>query len=184
MTYELYEEVRKQALKLFNQAKIVLTKEEEDTLEIADFGLNDIDNIGLQIVTYVNTERCCAKELALLPRQTCPEHRHPPIGNYIGKEETFRVRYGTIYLYVTDDNVQKEQKQIGHKNIPKNGAQYYTARKELILQPGEQYTLHPNTKHWFRAGEEGAVVSEFSTTSYDEYDIFTDPRIQRVPIVE
>src|ERR1035437_3190671 len=50
---------------------------------------------------YVNTDRCCAKELALLPRQTCPEHRHPQLGrNNPGKEETFRCRWGTIWLYV------------------------------------------------------------------------------------
>ncbi|KAA3661353.1 MAG: ATP-binding protein [Chloroflexi bacterium] len=28
---------------------------------------------------------------------------------------------------------------------------------------------------------EGAIVSEFSSTSHDESDIFTDPRIQRIP---
>jgi D-lyxose ketol-isomerase len=33
--------------------------------------------------------------------------------------------------------------------------------------------------HWFRAGAEGAVVSEFSTSSTDEQDLFTDPRIGR-----
>jgi D-lyxose ketol-isomerase len=37
----------------------------------------------------------------------------------------------------------------------------------------------PDTLHWFRAGDEGAVVSEFSTTSTDDQDIFTDPRINR-----
>lgn len=39
--------------------------------------------------------------------------------------------------------------------------------------------LAPKTCHWFQAGDEGAVVSEFSSTSYDEYDVFTDPRIDR-----
>ncbi|HIC88610.1 MAG TPA: D-lyxose/D-mannose family sugar isomerase, partial [Anaerolineae bacterium] len=43
----------------------------------------------------------------------------------------------------------------------------------------DQYTLMPDTKHWFQAGPEGAIVSEFSTTSRDEYDIFTDPDIRR-----
>ena len=33
------------------------------------------------------------------------------------------------------------------------------------------------------AGEEGAVVSEFSTRSRDESDVFTDPDIQRPPQV-
>lgn len=35
----------------------------------------------------------------------------------------------------------------------------------------------PDTFHWFQAGPEGAVVSEFSTKSQDEYDIYTDKRI-------
>ena len=35
----------------------------------------------------------------------------------------------------------------------------------------------PNTLHWFKAGDEGAVVSEFSTKSMDEFDIYTDKRI-------
>jgi D-lyxose ketol-isomerase len=50
---------------------------------------------------------------------------------------------------------------------------------EIVLNPGEQYTLIPDTWHWFRAGDEGAIVSEFSTTSTDDQDIFTDPRINR-----
>jgi len=45
------------------------------------------------------------------------------------------------------------------------------------LNPGDQYTLAPNTLHWFQSGPEGAVVSEFSTMSLDEYDIYTDPVI-------
>lgn len=55
---------------------------------------------------------------------------------------------------------------------------------EIVLKPGEQYTLEPNTLHWFQAGEEGAVVSEFSTMSTDEYDVFTDQEIKRIPEIE
>jgi D-lyxose ketol-isomerase len=51
---------------------------------------------------------------------------------------------------------------------------------EIVLRPGEQYTIPSNTKHWFQAGDEGAVVSEFSSTSRDEADIFTDPDIERI----
>ncbi len=51
------------------------------------------------------------------------------------------------------------------------------------MNPGEQYTLKPGTRHWFQAGPEGAVVSEFSTRSTDEADIFEDPRIDRTPRV-
>ncbi|HBP37292.1 MAG TPA: D-lyxose/D-mannose family sugar isomerase, partial [Clostridiales bacterium] len=57
----------------------------------------------------------------------------------------------------------------------------YTVFHQIVLNPGEQYTLQPDTLHWFQAGPDGAVVSEFSTTSHDEGDIFTDPRIRRLP---
>jgi len=56
----------------------------------------------------------------------------------------------------------------------------YTVWQEIALNPGDQYTISPNTLHWFQAGDEGAVVSEFSTRSTDENDLFTDPDIQRI----
>jgi D-lyxose ketol-isomerase len=55
-----------------------------------------------------------------------------------------------------------------------------TAWHEIVLRPGDQYTLPPNALHWFQAGDKGAIVSEFSSTSTDENDVFTDPRIRRV----
>ncbi len=55
---------------------------------------------------------------------------------------------------------------------------------EIVLHPGEQYTLMPGTKHWFQGGEDGAVISEFSTRSTDETDQFTDERLVRMPQVE
>ena len=69
-------------------------------IEVADLGLGELDRTGLQLVTYINTERVCAKEVVLFPRQTCPEHCHPPVFGEPGKEETFRCRWGTVYLYV------------------------------------------------------------------------------------
>jgi D-lyxose ketol-isomerase len=54
---------------------------------------------------------------------------------------------------------------------------------EVRLRPGEQYTIPPDTLHWFQAGADGAVVSEFSTRSRDEFDVFTDPAVERAPII-
>ena len=135
-------------------AGIVLTSEERENIELADFGLGRLEEVGLQIVVYVNTERVCAKELVLFPNQLCPEHRHPPVDGEPGKEETFRVGTGVVHLHVE-----------GHD--------------EIVLRPGEQFTIPPDTLHWFQAGDEGAIVSEFSTRSRDESDVFTDPRIVR-----
>ena len=135
-------------------AGIVLTPLEREQIEVADFGLGRLDEVGLQLVVYVNTDRVCAKELVLFPHQHCPEHRHPPVEGEPGKEETFRVRRGVVRLHVEDAG-------------------------DIVLGPGEQYTIPPNTLHSFEAGDEGAIVSEFSTTSRDALDVFTDPQIVR-----
>jgi D-lyxose ketol-isomerase len=54
---------------------------------------------------------------------------------------------------------------------------------EVALLPGQQHTVPPNTLHWFQAGPEGAIVSEFSTHSRDDLDVFTDPDIARTTVV-
>ena len=149
-----HREARERAAAMLADAGIVLTPAERDAIEVTDLGLGRLEETGLQLLTYVNTERVCAKELVLFPRQICPEHRHPPVGDDPGKEETFRCRTGVVHLHVE-----------GHE--------------EIVLQPGEQFTIPPNTLHWFQAGADGAIVSEFSTRSTDEHDVFTDARITR-----
>ena len=171
-------EARARAAEIFAEAEIALTDEERSAIEIADFGLSKLEETGLEIVVYVNTERVCAKELVLFPRQTCPEHYHPPVAGEPGKEETFRCRWGEVYLYVPGDATPGPRAR-----PPKGRESTYNVWHEIVLQPGEQYTLVPNTPHWFQAGDEGAVVSEFSTRSRDEADIFSDPQIQRAPKV-
>ncbi len=179
MDRKTYEAAREKALQYFEKAHIALTEAEKENVEVADFGLSDLDRTGLELVTYVNTSRCCAKELVLFPGQTCPEHRHPTIAGVLGKEETFRCRMGKVYLYVSGTPCPSPAAQ-----PPKGDEAYYTAFHEVVLHPGEQYTLAPDTLHWFQGGPEGAVVSEFSTSSHDDTDVFTDPRIKRAPVVE
>ncbi len=159
---------------LFRKAEIFITEEERSRIEIADFGLGEFETTGLGVLVYVNTDRCCAKELAMLPHQTCPEHLHPPVGTSPGKEETFRCRWGKVFLYVDGEATASPRCQppVGSENA-------YTVRREIELNQGEQYTIFPGTKHWFQSGDEGAVVSEFSTRSTDENDLFTDQRIAR-----
>ena len=74
-----------------------------------------------------------------------------------GKEETFRCGRGSVPLQVD--------------------------ARELALKPGDQFTIPPDTPHSFTAGPDGAVVSEFSSTSRDDLDVFTDPDIQRATVV-
>lgn len=139
-------------------AGVVVSDDEARSIEVADFGLGRLEEIGLLVHVYVNTDRYCAKELVLFPGQTCPEHRHPPFAGTPGKEETFRCRLGRVDLIVGSERVS--------------------------LAPGDQYTIPPDTLHWFQAGAEGAVITEFSSASRDELDVFTDPQIVRAPAVE
>ena len=146
-------EARDYAAARLAEAGVVLTSEERDGIEVADFGLGRLREVGLQLLVYVNTDRYCAKELVLYPGQECPEHRHPPFEGTPGKEETFRCRTGSVELVVAGERFE--------------------------LRPGGQHTIPPDTLHSFRAGADGAVVSEFSSTSRDDLDVFTDPRIVR-----
>ena len=152
------DEARVYAAAQLEAAGIAIADEERAAIEVADFGLSRLRDIGLQLLVYANTDRYCAKELVLYPGQTCPEHLHPPFGGGPGKEETFRCRRGTVHLHVE-------------------------GRPELVLRPGEQFTIPPGTLHWFQAGPDGAVVSEFSSTSRDELDVFTDPAVRRETVV-
>lgn len=146
MTQQQYLEARQQALAYFEKAGIVLTEEEVEHFEVADFGLGDWRNVGLNLVTYVNTQRCCAKEMVLLPGQTCPQHTHVPFGDYPGKEETFRCRWGQVYLYVAGEPASPIRAQ-----VPETGKDSYTVFHEIVLKPGQQYTLTPNTPTGSRA---------------------------------
>lgn len=174
LTKKDYEKYSAEALKYLGKAHIALADEEKSRVEVAEYELGCIEKIGLELVVYVNTERCCAKELVLLPHQTCPEHRHPEINGEPGKEETFRCRYGKVYLYVEGEPTDKDKIRA---KVPEGFEDCFTCFHEIILNPGEQYTIKPNTFHWFQSGDDGAVVSEFSTKSRDEYDIYTDKRI-------
>ena len=169
---------RSRAADVLASAGVVLTDAERTSIEVADFGLSRLDEIGLQLVVYVNTERVCAKELVLFPRQTCPEHRHPPTQGSPGKEETFRCRSGVVYLYVEGTPSADPACR-----PPAFCADAFTVWHEIELRPGEQHTIAPDVLHWFQAGDEGAVVTEFSTTSTDELDVFTDARIARATVI-
>lgn len=157
ITRDEQREAQAYAAEQLARAGVVVTDAERDSIEVADFGLGSLRETGLMVLVYVNTDRYCAKELVLYPGQSCPEHRHPPFDGTPGKEETFRCRGGFVTLYVDGE--------------------------EIVLRPGEQYKIPPDTLHSFQAGEEGAVVSEFSSASRDDLDVFTDPEIRRAPVV-
>jgi len=168
-----HEKLQKVAARMIKEAGIILRNDEIEKIKVADFGLSDIYNEGGQILTFFETERIGAKVIVLLPYQTLPEHWHPKFDNDPGKEEIIRAIFGELRFYVPGEG------KIKKGFIPKGKAECYTMRKEVILKPGEQIVLNPDTKHWFQAGPEGAVMYSFSTRVKDTLDRFTDPDIIR-----
>jgi D-lyxose ketol-isomerase len=163
------------AAALLRKARIAVTGASSN-MEVADLGLGDVKRHGLELIVYENNDRYCAKELVVFPWQICPEHRHPDLSRTRpGKQETFRCRYGEAYLYVSGERTPRPKARVPRKFKP-----FLSVGHEIVLRPGDMYTLPPNSLHWFQSGDRGAVLSEFSSTSTDESDLFTDPRIRRV----
>jgi D-lyxose ketol-isomerase len=157
---------------------ITLTDADLKNMAAADFGLSRLETEGVQIATLIQTERLAVKVLVLFPNQTEPEHRHPPVGDDPGKEETIRAISGNLRFYIPGKDTIKEG------FIPEGKEDCYTVRHEVIMKPGDQLTLAPGQKHWFQAGPEGAVMYSFSTCVRDILDGFTDPNIKRETIIK
>ena len=172
------EEYKSKVKEVFKKSGITFTKEEMKRIDYAGYGLDNISEEGLNLIVYCNNEKYCAKEMALLPNQACPQHTHPDLKGREGKQETLRCRWGKVYIYYYDGTPLDES--LIHTTIPQKNKKYYTAGHEVILNPGEQFTMLPRVPHWFKAGEEGAVISEFSTPSFDEFDIYENPNIKRI----
>ena len=66
-----FHQLQQRTLEELTRHGIVLTAEEQERIEIVEFGLNEVERTGLEIVVYINNERYCAKELILFPGQTC-----------------------------------------------------------------------------------------------------------------
>ncbi|MGI6512587.1 MAG: D-lyxose/D-mannose family sugar isomerase [Catenisphaera adipataccumulans] len=172
------EDYKNRVKEIYKKSKIAFTPEELANIDYAGYGLDNVEEEGLNLIVYYNGDKYCAKEMALLPGQACPQHTHPDIEGREGKQETLRCRWGVVYVYY-DDGTPLDESKI-HTSVPSKNKQYYTAGHEVILHPGEQFTMMPRVAHWFKAGDDGAVISEFSTPSFDEFDTYENPAIKRI----
>lgn len=178
LTKAEYNVARNRAVAMMRESGICVTDEEVKKVEVADFGLGRLDVEGAQILTLVATDRIAVKIVALFPRQTLPEHWHPRVGEDPGKEETIRVVSGIVRIYIPGDVSMREG------FIPAGQEEAYTMRHELVFKPGDQISLEPGMKHWFQAGQAGAVMYSFSTVARDVLDCFTDPDIKRITEIQ
>ena len=168
---------QRRAAAMIQEAGIRITEEEIAQIGVADFGLSKLEAEGAQILTFFSTDRVSAKVIALFPGQTLPEHWHPPVGDDLGKQEIIRVVDGTVYFCIPGKDTLKSAA------IPAGKESVYTCRYEVVMKEGDQLVLEPGTKHWFQAGDDGAVMYSFSTCVRDILDGFTDPEVVRETVV-
>ncbi len=178
ITKKTFQFAQKTAKDLLLKTGIRIKDSEFSQISVADFGLSDLNTFGAQILTLVNTNLIAIKLIAMQPFQIIPEHWHPKIGEYSGKEETLRVEWGELFLYRPGEPV-KNPRAI----VPKEKLECFKHWNELCLLPGDQITLPPTNPHWFQAGSDGVVVWSFSTKALDLQDEFTDPQICRETII-
>ncbi len=176
--FEEFKEVCEKSIEMIEAAGLLLTPEDKKKITAADFGLSNLKKEGIQILTMFQTNRIAGKILVLLPYQTEPEHWHPTVGDDPGKEEVIRAISGDLYFYIPGEDNMKEG------FIVEGKASCYTMRNEVVMKPGDQLELPAGTKHWFQAGEKGAVMYSFSTTVTDLMDQFTDSNIVRDTVIE
>lgn len=173
-----YAAAQQRARLLLEATGLALRPEELNSIAVVDFGLGALDETGAQIVTLLDTREIAVKLIVLFPWQTLPEHRHPPLGCYQGKVETLRGAWGEAYGYMPGKPVAMPR---GRPPIARRTS--YTVWHEVILSPGVQFTVPPDTLHWLQGGPSGAVVWSFSTCATDAEDIFTDPEIVRETLI-
>ena len=176
MTDGTDQQIREAAIELLIKSGFPITDLEQKALEVNDFGLGNIRKEGFQFIDILRSDRLRITVHVFLPNQTLPQHKHPSYGDEIGKEETLRVIWGQVNVFIEGDNVDKSIQ------IPEGKQPYYTALKQVTLNRGAQFTVMPGMDHWFQGGPEGAVALAFQNRVDENKNIFYDPGSLGCPI--
>jgi len=150
-----------------------LTDDEKASVSVVGFGHEDFFSCGAAVIDTVMHPRYGGRLIAFLPNQWLPEHWHPDAPGEAGKEETFRVLWGQVSLFVPGEPTPGALER-----IPGGRGDSFTSRHEVVLKRAEQRTAPRGEKHWLAAGPEGAVALEISSAVRDSYDQLTDPSLQ------
>ncbi len=126
-----------------------------------DFGLGKFMEVGMAGIFWLNLkdQNYFGHEIYLLPGQMIPEHRHVKTPVAGPKLESWHVRHGWVNIYGEGEATAGVEER-----IPASHRECCKARVEQKLLPGEVGHLGgPEQWHWMRAGEQGAIVTEYAT---------------------
>ena len=145
--------IQREYVDLLRRSGFPITDTEWEAMEISDFGLGNLHSEGFAFIDILRSARLRITLIALLPNQTLPQHVHPPYEGEPGKEETLRVLSGQTRVYI------KGKATAPGMLIPAGKEPFYTARQEICLNPGEQYTVPPVSSTGSRAARKGRSTS-------------------------
>jgi D-lyxose ketol-isomerase len=163
--------VRSETIELVRRSGISVSDEEFERMTVVDFGLGDLRSEGVQLIDIVRTDLLRVTVLVLLPHQTLPQHCHPSYDGLPGKEENIRAVWGTLRVYTPGVPTMR------HGRLVQGKEQYYTARHETVLAPGESMVVDAGVHHWFQAGPEGSVSFGFYNRVDESRNVFSDPNV-------
>jgi len=167
-----FTKVRKKTARMIRRAGIRISEKEANIIQVTDFGLGNLHQEGLQVLTLFSSDRIEVRVLVLLPNQIYPEHWHPISDLISGKEETIRVIDGNVKLYLPGEPKGNAP------FIPSGKERWYTSLAEIFLNPGDQTTIAPGVKYWMKAEPSGSVMYSFSAAAPGIPDKFSDPNIE------
>jgi D-lyxose ketol-isomerase len=156
--------IQREYVDLLCRSGFPITDAEWEAMEISDLGLGKLHSEGFAFIDILRSARLRITLIALLPNQTLPQHVHPP---YEGEQ-------GKVYI--------KGKATTPDMLIPAGKDSFYTARQEICLNPGEQYTVPPSIEHWFQGGPEGSVNICFQNRVDETKNLFWDPQSFGCPI--
>jgi D-lyxose ketol-isomerase len=132
-----------------------------DAFWVLDFGLGKFTEVGMGGIFWINDQRddYLLHDIWLLPNQMIPEHYHVKTDKVAAKMEAWLVRHGTDYF-----GSEGEPSPGIEEIIPPSHKECAKAKHVVLKGPGEVVKLEvAESRHWQKAGPEGAIVTEVAT---------------------
>jgi len=138
-----------------------------------DFGLGKFTEVGMAGIFWINRKEddYFGHEIYLLPGQMIPEHKHVKTVDARPKMEGWQARHGWVHIY-------GEGEPTFGIEIPPTHKDCLVAKAQKKLMPGEVgYLMGPEQWHWMRAGDKGAIVTEYASYHDGNALRFSHPKV-------
>jgi D-lyxose ketol-isomerase len=146
----------------------ILPQFETDEFWQLDFNLGKFSEIGMGGIFYINDERddYLLHDIWLLPGQSIPEHYHIKLEatddkpGVAAKMEAWLVRHGSAYFFAEAGEPTDDCAGL----IPPSHKECSKVKNVKLWGPGGVVKLEvAESRHFMKAGPEGAIVTEVAT---------------------